>query len=157
MFVTNDEEAAVRGLMNAVLPGGGLFPSAGETGMGGLLTVRLRAADATLPGQLAQAAPGMPTDAAGWHAAAARLEATAPTLFDAFRKLAYLTYYEQPAVIAAIRALGFRYNESPLPEGYPAEPFDPARDGPHHGRGRWVPTSEVRRVDLSGLALEEDR
>jgi hypothetical protein len=155
--VTSNEDPVVHGLMNAVLPGGSLFPSAGETGMGSLLAARLHAADAALLGRLAEAAGAMPMDAAGWHAAAKRVEATAPDLFDEFRKFAYLTYYEQPRVIAAIRALGIRYNDSPLPDGYPAEPFDPARDGPRHGRGRWIATDEVRRVDLSGLGLEETR
>jgi hypothetical protein len=60
-------------------------------------------------------------------------------------------------VIAAIRALGFHYNDTPLPAGYPDEPFESVRDAPSHMRGRWVPTDEVQRIDLSRLGLEETR
>ena len=65
--------------------------------------------------------------------------------------MAYLTYYEQPAVRAAIRALGLPYNETPQPAGYAVGRFDPERDRPRHGRGSFVATGEVRRVDLGGL------
>jgi hypothetical protein len=155
--VTLDGDDVVLGLMEALLPGGAGFPPAQETSMGPALLARLRLADATLPTRLAVAVAArgtLPADAAAWQEWAARLEAVEPKLFDELRKYAYLTYYEQPAVIAAIRGLGFRYNDSPLPAGYPNEPFDPARDAPRHGRGRWLRTDEVRRVDLSGLGLE---
>ena len=86
--------------------------------------------------------------------AASRLEAVEPALFAVLRREIYLAYYEQPEVIAAIRGLGHPYNDAPLPDGYPAAPFDPAQDAPRHGRGRWVDTDEVRPADLSGLDLE---
>jgi hypothetical protein len=154
-----DEEAAALGTMDALLPGGCGFPKASETGMGTVLLDRLRRADATLPARLAAAVRAAgeafdPGDEARRHAAAAHLEAAEPKLFCEVRKLAYLTYYEQPAVIAAIRALGFRYNDAPLPEGYPADPFVPERDAPRHARGRWTRTEDVRRADLSQLDLE---
>lgn len=154
-----NEDAAALGVMDALLPGGCGFPKASETGMGLMLLDRLRRADASLPTRLAaavRAAGGEfdPHDEARCHAIAARIEAAEPKLFGDVRKLAYLTYYEQPAVIAAIRALGFRYNDAPLPEGYPTEPFEPARDGPRHTRGRWTRTEDVRRADLSHLDLE---
>jgi hypothetical protein len=38
-----------------------------------------------------------------------------------------------------------------LPEGYAVGRFDPATDTPRHGRGGYVHTDEVRRVDLSQL------
>jgi hypothetical protein len=155
-----DEDECLGGLMDTLLPGGHGFPSASATGMAPLLAARLRQADATLPGRLVAALAaqgGLPGDAAAWQEAAFRLEAVEPKLFGEIIKYAYLTYYEQPAVIATIRALGFRYNDSPLPEGYPAEPFDMARDSPRHGRGRWLATEQVRRVDLSSLGQEQTR
>lgn len=82
------------------------------------------------------------------------MEAIEPALFTEFSKEAYLAYYEQPQVIAAIRTLGHPYNDAPLPDGYPAEPFDSGRDAPRHGRGRWIDTDEVRRADLAALDLE---
>lgn len=154
-----DEEAAALGVMDALLPGGCGFPKASETGMGTMLLERLRRADASLPTRLAEAVRAAdeafdPRNEACRHTVAAQLEAAEPKLFCEVRKLAYLTYYEQPAVIAAIRALGFRYNDTPLPEGYPTEPFESGRDGPRHTRGRWIRTEDVRRVDLSQLNLE---
>ena len=35
--------------------------------------------------------------------------------------------------------------------------FDLARDTPRHGRGRFIPTGEVRRVDTAALDLASDR
>lgn len=142
-----DEYEALAGLMDALLPGDAGFPPASATGMVTPLAARLRHADAALPDRLvawlaAQESP--PADRAGWHEAAARIEACEPDLFDTIRKYVYLTYYEQPDVIAAIRALGFTYNDAPLPAGYPDEPFDAAKDAPRHARGHWVPTHEVR-------------
>ena len=155
-----DDDEAVHGLMDALLPGGDGFPAASATGMGTTLAARLLQADAELPRRLAAFVAARP--AAAWHETAARLEAVEPKLFVELRKYAYLTYYEQEPVIEAIRALGFRYNDRPLPEGYPGEPFDRSRDAPRHERGRWVPTGEVRRVNLDGLGpdilgLEETR
>lgn len=155
-----EEDRAVLGLMDALLPGGAGFPSAGATGMGGVLLARLRTADAALPARVAgalRARGDLPGDAAQWCEAARQLEAVEPKLFGEVRKYAYLTYYEQPAVIAAIRSLGFRYNDSPLPDGYPGEPFVPEHDAPRHGRGRWIATGDVKRLDLSRIGLEETR
>jgi len=155
-----DEDEAVAGLMATLLPGGAGFPSARDTGMAGLLAERLRRAEPALPAQilaaLTRGRPAPSTEEA-WTEAAARLEAVDPKLFAEFRKYSYLTYYEQPAVIAAIRAMGFRYNDRPLPEGYPDEPFEPGRDQPRRPHGRWRRTEEVSRVNLSGLDLESLR
>ncbi len=158
--MTLNEDKVLAGLLNTLLPGGSGFPSANATGMSDLLAVRLRAANPKLLEQLCDALSArgaLPEAAVDWREAIARLEAVEPELFDEVRKYAYLTYYEQPETIAAIRALGFRYNDAPLPEGYSAEHSEAAWDGPRHGRGRWTPTTEVRRVDISQLDLEELR
>ena len=155
--MTADE--AIANLMATLLPGGNGFPAARDSGMAALLAERLRAVNPGYPVQILAAVTRdkSPSSRDEWLEAAARLEAEGPKLFAEFRKYCYLTYYEQPDVIAAIRALGFRYNSSPLPEGYPDEPFDPARDGPHHARGRWLQTDEVTGVDVSALQLESLR
>ena len=148
----------LRGLIDALLPGGNGFPAASATGMTGLLAARLLAADSSLLGRIAESLRtqgALPDSTERWHDAAARLEADEPKLFEELRKYAYLTYYEQPATIEAIRALGFRYNDAPLPDGYPAERFDASTDAPRHRRGRWVATEQIQRVDLSRLGLEE--
>ena len=152
-----DESEALVAMMDTLLPGGEGFPAASATGMLFVFAARLRAVNKSLPSRLigAVAAQGaLPADADGWRAALTRLEVVEPKLFEELRKYAFLTYYEQPMTIAAIRALGLRYNTAPLPEGYPTEPFEAERDAPRHQRGRWTATSEVRPVDLAQLDLE---
>lgn len=158
--LTPDDDRMLHGLIDTLLPGGHGFPAAGATGMAGLLAARLHAADPALLGRLAaglRAQGALPDGAEGWRDAVARLEAGEPKLFDEVRKYAYLTYYEQPGVIAAIRAAGLRCNDAPLPEGYPAEPFDAASDAPRHARGRWIATGQVQPVDVGRLGLEAAR
>jgi hypothetical protein len=84
-------------------------------------------------------------------AAAAGLEAEEPRLFDAARAFLTFAYYESPAVIAAIRALGHDYNDAPQPDGYAMRPLAREQDAPAVPRGRYVATADVVRVDLSGL------
>ncbi len=147
-------DETVLSLAETLLPGGVGFPAFGATDAGAVLLRRLGADDRTrllaaliAPGAAAEGPPA-------WVQAAAAIEALEPALFAAFRKQAYLVYYEQPAVITAIRALGHSYNDAPLPDGYPTAAFDPTQDAPRHGRGRWVDTDDVRPVDLAALDLE---
>ncbi len=155
-ILSPEEGCALDALMDTLLPGGNGFPAATATGMGALLAARLAAED---PGAVAQlvaltnTGAGLPVDAAGWREVTHRIEVLSPKRFDAFRKQVYLAYYEQALVIEAIRALGVQYNGTPLPEGYPDARFEPDRDMPSHRRGKWIPTNEVKRVDLSGLDL----
>lgn len=151
------EQNPILQLAATLLPGGVGFPAFSATAAPDLLLQRLPETDAAVPDRLLAtlAARGALLDSpAAWIEAATRLEAIEPTLFTEFRKQAYLAYYEQPAVIAAIRGLGHPYNDAPLPEGYPTAPFDPAQDTPRHGRGRWVDTDDVCPVDIAGLDLE---
>ena len=146
----HDDDLAL--FLNTLLPGDDLFPTATASGMLALARARM-AADLQAPLTAALAAHGWGGRPAG--DVVAGVEAAEPALFDAVRKLAYLTYYEQPAVIAAIRGLGFTYNDAPLPDGYPAERFNPATDTPSHGRGRWIAADAVVRVDLGALTGEQ--
>ncbi len=144
-------------LAGTLLPGGAGFPPFAATQAGALLLQRLTADDAArLLAALRTRGPA-PDESTQWTKAACRLEAVEPELFTEFRRQVYLVYYEQPPVIAAIRALGHPYNDAPLPNGYPTEAFDPARDAPRHGRGRWIDTDDVRPVNLAGLDLESLR
>ena len=135
MTVENDADTIMR-FADTLLPGDVEFPSASASGMAGLLIERLAGAGLAERLLAAIASAGGPREVA-------RIEADAAELFDEVRKIAYLTYYEQETVVAAIRTVIGPYNWAPLPEGFPNEKFDPAIDVPTHGRGRWTPTDEV--------------
>jgi hypothetical protein len=144
-------------LVDVLIPGDDLFPRASLVGAQALLANRLRElyGEAALA-ELAEAilacgGPLRPLDAGRRAAVVARLERERLELFARVRTVAYLSYYEAPAVHAAIRAMGFTYHATPQPEGYPVGRFDPEADMPRHGRGRYLRTEEVRRVDLSRL------
>jgi hypothetical protein len=141
---------------DALLPGDALFPSASAAGAHGVMAARLRERlEPDSPARLAEALivrDGL-ADPAG---AATRLQGEEPKQFETARTFLTFAYYEAPAVIAAIRALGHEYNEAPQPAGYEMRPFDPARDAPAVPRGHYVATEAVSRVDLSTLAFLRD-
>jgi hypothetical protein len=91
----------------------------------------------------------------GRTAVLARIERERPDDFLMIRNMVYLSYYESPAVHEVIRAMGFTYNAAPLPRGYDVGKFDPATDTPRHGRGHFMQTDQVKRVDLSQLDFLE--
>jgi hypothetical protein len=144
-----DEARLLATFVDALIPGDSDFPPASTVGVQAVLAARLRErvagdAPARLTGLLAAALSG----AADTEAAVRTIEAQEPGLFNAALTAAYFAYYESPAVIRVLRALGHDYNDAPLPRGYPMTPFDPARDAPTHRRGHWVATDAVRRVAL---------
>ena len=146
-------------LLDTLLPGDDLFPPASIVGTTGLVFDRLR----LLQGEhfvqqvleyLDRVAA--PRDFAELPAAeraqcVTRLEQEHPDWFEQIRFAAYLSYYQLPPVVRAVRALGFDYNEAPQPAGYHMEPFDPQHDLPTQPRGHYVPTASITRCDLSGL------
>ncbi len=139
-------------LVDLMLPGDDMFPSASAVGVHGLLRQRLQeiGSDVAL---LALA------NASGQDAinALTDLEKKQPELFTKLRSVVFLTYYEMPEVQDVIRSLGHRYNAEPLPKGYVVGRFDPAADSPTHGRGHYVRTEDVKRVDLSDLDFLGER
>lgn len=146
-------------LLDTLIPGDDLFPSASVAGATGLVFDRLRALEGE---QFVEELLGYLTQAAGGREFArlpveertqlvARLERERPAWFEQLRFVTYLSYYQLPPVVRAVRALGFDYNEAPQPRGYVMEPFDPAQDLPRQARGSYVPTDAVQRIDLSGL------
>lgn len=145
------------GLFGTLLPGGSGFPSARDLGVTQVFAARLghlKPDPVAAFSSFLQAHGGLPRDEMSWVDIVRSFEAVEPVLFGELRKYAYLTYYEQPATIDAIRALGFLYNHAPLPEGYADEPFNPDTDVPRHKRGHWIATDKVERVDLADLRLE---
>ena len=83
-----------------------------------------------------------------------RFEADHPEQFETLRMIAYLAYYESPAVVRAVRSLGHVYNDAPQPTGYAMAPFD--ESDPHAGAARtgaasYVRTEDVTRLDLTPL------
>ena len=147
-------------LAAVLLPGDGHFPSGSAVGVQAKLVERvaelagekaLDQAIANLEG-LAAAEPGEAR-----RSIVAGFETAEPALFATIRNVAFLAYYESPFVQEVIRDLGHAYNATPLPKGYGIRRFDRAKDQPRHGRGSYVPTDQVRRVDLAGLDIEELR
>ena len=145
-------------LVDLLLPGDDLFPAASSVGVQAKLVDRL--SELSGPDALAELIRGLESAGAGRGAldrpTLERFERARPEDFLQVRNAAYLAYYESPAVHEAIRALGFTYNAVPLPTGYAAVGrFEPATDLPRHGRGGFVATEAVRRVDLGELDFLE--
>ncbi len=146
-------------LADTLLPGDDRFPSASSVGVHGLLVERLvklcgRDGPAQVIAGLEQAGgPLAETDPGQRHAIVARFEVSDPELFANLRMAAYLSYYQNPIVVEAVRALGRSYNDAPQPDGYAMAPFDPTDtwQGPTHGRGHYAGTRAVKPVDLSNL------
>lgn len=135
----------IAALVDELIPGDAEFPSAAAVGVHGLLMFRLRElAGRAAVDELTARTAGLAAQAGVPRTAAVQaLEQDHPGLFANVRLCVYLAYYEQPAVIDTLRALGFDYNDAPQPDGYPLAAFDPARDWPEQPRGRWVASGAV--------------
>lgn len=150
-------------LADLLLPGEGDWPSGATIGVQSTLAIRLveerGEADLTRLAQAILRAGGPFADHPEERriAIVQALEAAEPELFGWVRDAAYFAYYESPYVVAVINAQGHPYRLRPHVKGYPLPRFDPARDTPRHGRGRYLPTEAVRRVDISRLELDSDR
>ena len=149
--------AELAALVDVLVPGDGAFPCASEVGVQAKLADRLTlmrgqgAVRALAEALGACGGPLAPLDKHGRAAVLIRIERERPDDFLLIRNIVYLSYYESPAVHEAIRAMGFTYNTAPLPRGYDVGRFDPVADMPRHGRGRFLHTDEVKRVDLAQL------
>lgn len=154
--------ALVADLVDVLLPGDGAWPSGRTVGVQAPLVLRLiegrgqSAVPALMRALLEAGGPLEGLDEAARVAVVARFEAAEPDLFGWLRDATYVAYYENPFVAAVINAKGHVYELRPHLKGYPVPRFDPARDTPRHGRGRYTPTGEVRRLDTSGLDLHLD-
>ena len=151
--------AMLRELVDVLLPGDERFPSASDAGTHGVVADRLVA-------QLGETALddfAETIEACGWplgplgaterQGVVRRFEADHPEQFETLRMIAYLAYYESPAVVRAVRSLGHVYNDAPQPAGYAMASFDESDplQAPAHQRGHYVRTGEVARLDLTPL------
>jgi hypothetical protein len=149
--------AELAALVDVLVPGDGEFPCASEVGVQAKLADRLTlmrgegAVHGLIDALTACGGPLARLDEDGRRTVLARIERERPDDFLLIRNIVYLSYYESPAVHEAIRAMGFTYNTAPLPRGYDVGRFDPVADMPRHGRGRFLHTDEVKRVDLAQL------
>jgi hypothetical protein len=154
--VLSDREMTVlSATLDTLLPGGEGYPPASATGIAEFLVQSAGAetVDAALRLGLADLdtlAGGdfLALDAAGRTAVLQLAEAEKTTFFTWLLRLAYLSYYAQPEVIAAIQADGYDYHQTPLPEGYRMDPFDPANPEmlPARPRGRYMKTLDIVRL-----------
>lgn len=150
-------------LVDVLLPGDASWPSGRTVGVQALLALRLLqqrgAAGLARVGQVILASGG-PMDGLDEPARVALVERFAASEADLFgwvRDTAYVTYYENPFVAEVINAKGHIYKLRPHIHGYPVPRFDPERNTPRHGRGRFVPTEAVRRVNTAALDLASER
>ena len=149
----------LKDLVDVLLPGDGRFPSASDAGTHGVVADRLVAqvGETALDGlaQIVAACGGplTPLSPAERQAVVRRIEEAHSEQFEALRMIAYLSYYESPAVVRAVRALGHVYNDAPQPAGYVMAPFDESDplQAPAHRRGSYVKTEDVARLDLAPL------
>lgn len=157
-----DAAGMLADLVDVLLPGDRSWPSGRTVGVQSLLALRLlqqrgRAEFARVsPAILAAGGPLHGLDEAARVAVVERFAASEAELFGWLRDTAYVTYYENPFVAEVINAKGHLYELRPHIKGYPVPRFDPQRHTPRHGRGRFVPTEAVRRVDTSSLDLTSE-
>jgi Gluconate 2-dehydrogenase subunit 3 len=155
--------ALLADLIEVLLPGDESWPSARAVGVQAFVAVRLleergkAAFPKLISALLAAGGPFDGLDEAARINVVKNFEQREPELFGWLRDAAYVAYYENPFVAEVINAKGHRYDLRPHIKGYPLPRFDPARDAPRHGRGRYTPTDQVRRVDTSKLDLESNR
>ncbi len=153
---TDGHRAAVAALLSTLLPGDDAFPDAANTDTPALFARRVEETDPALAARLrawleAGTPPFAARDAAARAEAVAAWERAEPAAFRRLLTIAYLSYYEAPEVVAAIRAIGIPYNDTPQPAGYPLPAFRPEQ-APRHGIGGYVPTAAVKRLPLPDFA-----
>ena len=159
--MADTEPGALAALCDTLLPGGERYPSASAAGC--LELVERRGRDAFGRRFWHDVLEGVgeltAMDAAARTEAVRAFEAARPTLFAQLLQAAYLSYYEAPAVAAAIARRHDGYHTRLQPEGYSLAPFDPddPLERPRHARGGYVATGAVTRVarpDLSDMASD---
>jgi hypothetical protein len=155
--------ALVADLIDVLLPGDEVWPSARTVGVQGFVASRLleERGKSVFPrlmkAVLDAGGPFERLDEETRIAVVKRFEQADPILFGWLRDAAYIAYYENPFVAEVINAKGHRYELRPHIKGYPLPRFDPAKNTPTHGRGRYTPTDQVTRIDISKLDLESNR
>ena len=131
----------LRVLVTAMIPGGEGYPPAGEAQVVEFLEARSSSEDREWLTDVASRFDGNTTNSA--TDALTKLEADEPTLFAPLLQFVYHGYYSSPRVLAAMTDRGYAYHGAPQPLGYVT---DPDLLPPPAGRGSYIPTSEVTRV-----------
>jgi hypothetical protein len=157
--LSEHEMSVLSATLDTLLPGGAGYPPASATGIAAFLVRAAgpEAVDTALRLGLADLdtmAGGdfLALDSTGRTETLKLAEAEKTTFFTWLLRLAYLSYYAQPEVIAAIQADGHNYHQTPLPDGYQMDPFDPANPEmlPVQPRGRYMKTLEIVRLQGVG-------
>ena len=128
-------------LCDALLPGGGGYPSACEAQVPRFIEERSSPEDAGLLGAIIGDAACASASEASSHLES--LERDNILSFQWLRQFAYHGYYASHRVIAAMNDHGYDYHGAPQPLGYAL----PGVTGlPAHSRGSYVKTEEVTRA-----------
>jgi hypothetical protein len=156
-FSPRQTASTLAALVNVILPGDSLFPSAADVGTHLWLMEKLHAEyDTSVIDRVIHFLNQTQDFAAQAPAEqieiVARFERDEPDLFGFIRSVIYLGYYQTLPVVQAVRQLGRDYNQTPQPSGYELAPFDPSTL-PAVRRGRYIATEDVSRVDLSGIDM----
>jgi hypothetical protein len=164
--LTEAERAVLAAALDALIPPEGGFPLPSQCGVIDEFILRRvpPPGDQPVPypgldgdglrALLARLAP----DSADMTAALALLEQEHPAEFLALWRLAVYGYYSRPATIAAIQQdLAPAYHGAPLPLGYAhvLAPWD-STQLPQTGRGMYIPTDAVQRVNLDALTERDE-
>jgi hypothetical protein len=153
---------AFAALVDALIPGDDLFPSASSVGVQHWLLDKAReflgenAAPMLLEALTLDDTPIHELPREHHAAVVARMEQQYPTIFDVVLRITYLGYYSSPLVIRVVRALGHEYNDTPLPKGYTLPDFNPemySQTSSAAPRGFYKKTNEITRVDLTGIEI----
>lgn len=154
---TERELSVLSAVVETLLPGGDGFPPASSTSTPGLMVhvLGMHAVETWLrPGlasiEILGGGDFLMIDGPARTEALRRAQEEDGPFFDRLLDLAYYSYYAQPAVIEAVRALGIEYNDTPQPRGYEMDPFVPNNPEmlPAHPRGYYKKTTEVKREAL---------
>ena len=142
--------------VDVLIPGDDDWPSASKVGVQAVLASRLADLDREddidrIVGFIGTAGGFAGKSEVERTAIVANLERQHTELFKLVCHAVYFAYYESPAAATRIRSLGFSYKLRPHIGGYAMPPVDVIRDRPHHRRGLYVRTEDVRRLDLSEL------
>jgi hypothetical protein len=137
---SSEVRTALTTLADAMVPGAGDYPPASHIGVAEYIEERVDPVQhEALTRMLADADL---SDSGVWLQ---RLEVEDPVGMALLRYLVYTAYYRADDVVRAINRRGFDYHAAPQPYGYVVPEDIPL---PTHGRGRYTPTAEVRRVQL---------
>ncbi len=167
--LSDEERSTLERVLDALLPPTGSFPLPSQTNLiDEFILKRVPQVDdrgSLYPGIDSARLKGILSDlsdAGDLTESLSKLQREQSAQFQALWSLAVYGYYSRAETIAAIQQdLAPAYHGAPLPTGYIAamERWD-ANDAlqmPRSPRGAFIPTEQVKRVDLSRLDAERSR